>query len=50
MAAYKRPSWIEILDYGELPLNRVNKTDYVRLKKQADMKVDALRKEGAWDK
>lgn len=50
MAAYKRPSWIEILDYGELPLNRVNKTDYVRLKKQADMKVDVLRKQGAWDK
>ena len=33
MTAYKRPSLIQILEFDEMPLNRVNKTDYVRLKK-----------------
>ena len=49
MTAYKRPELIEILEYGEMPLNRVNKTDYVRLKKWADLKVEELRKQGKWD-
>ena len=49
MTAYKRPSLIQILEFDEMPLNRVNKTDYVRLKKWADLKVEELRKEGKWD-
>ncbi|MHA1337764.1 MAG: class I adenylate-forming enzyme family protein [Promethearchaeota archaeon] len=50
MAAYKRPMHVVILDYGEMPLNRINKTDYVALKNYAKKEVERLRKEGKWDK
>ncbi|GAB4322597.1 MAG: AMP-binding protein [Promethearchaeota archaeon] len=49
MAAYKRPAWVEVLEFEAMPLNRVNKTDYVRLKKWADKKVAELRAQGKWD-
>ena len=49
IAAYARPSHVEILKPGELPLNRVAKTDYVELKKLAAAIVERLRAEGKWD-
>ncbi|MEX2727196.1 MAG: class I adenylate-forming enzyme family protein [Candidatus Sigynarchaeum springense] len=49
MAAYKRPSHVIIMNEGEIPLNRVNKTDYMALKKQAREIAEQLRKEGKWD-
>ncbi|HPQ71836.1 MAG TPA: class I adenylate-forming enzyme family protein [bacterium] len=49
IAAYMRPAHYVILNPGEFPLNRVAKTDYVLLKKQAKDEVDKLRKEGGWD-
>ncbi|MHA1291577.1 MAG: class I adenylate-forming enzyme family protein [Promethearchaeota archaeon] len=50
IAAYKRPSHIVILEYNEMPLNRVNKTDYVALQSYAKKEIERLRKEGKWDK
>jgi long-chain acyl-CoA synthetase len=50
MAAYKRPQHIVILEYNEMPLNRINKTDYVALKQYAQREVQKLRDAGGWDK
>jgi acyl-CoA synthetase (AMP-forming)/AMP-acid ligase II len=50
MAAYKRPSHVVILEYNDMPLNRVNKTDYVALQSYAEKEVEKLRSEGGWDK
>ncbi len=50
MSSYSRPSHVEILKPGELPLNRVAKTDYMALKQKAKAIVDDLRTEGKWDK
>jgi acyl-CoA synthetase (AMP-forming)/AMP-acid ligase II len=50
MAAYKRPSHVEILESEKMPLNRVAKTDYVELKSRATKIVERLRREGGWDK
>jgi acyl-CoA synthetase (AMP-forming)/AMP-acid ligase II len=49
MASYKRPSHVVILETGEIPLNRVAKTDYMELKSRSDNIIDDLRKEGEWD-
>ncbi len=49
LAGYMRPSHYIILGAGELPLNRVAKTDYVTLKDQADAAVAKLREAGGWD-
>ena len=49
MAAYKRPSHYEILEPGEMPLNRVAKTDYVALKERSKEIAAKLRQEGKWD-
>lgn len=49
MAAYKRPSHVVIMEYNDMPLNRVNKTDYVALASYAAKEVEKLRKEGKWD-
>ncbi|MDD5171032.1 MAG: class I adenylate-forming enzyme family protein, partial [Syntrophales bacterium] len=49
IAAYARPSHVEILRPGEMPLNRVAKTDYVELKKLANGIVARLRAAGKWD-
>jgi hypothetical protein len=50
MAAYKRPSHVEILESEKMPLNRVAKTDYAELKLRAAKIVEHLRREGGWDK
>lgn len=49
LASYARPSHVELLAAGELPLNRVAKTDYLALKERAQGIVDGLRKRGGWD-
>ncbi len=50
LAAYKRPTHVEILEPEQMPLNRVAKTDYMILKKMALKIVDELRAKGQWDK
>lgn len=47
MAGYKRPSLIVIVD--EIPLNRVDKTDYKQLYDIVDKHVEAERAMGRWD-
>lgn len=49
IAAYARPSHVEVLKPGEMPLNRVAKTDYMELKKRARAVVEKLRAAGQWD-
>jgi fatty-acyl-CoA synthase len=50
IASYMRPLHYVLLEPGELPLNRVNKTDYVRLHAMAQEEVAQLRAEGGWDR
>lgn len=50
IASYARPSHVELVESGTLPLNRVAKTDYVALKERAQEIVDGLRRQGKWDK
>jgi acyl-CoA synthetase (AMP-forming)/AMP-acid ligase II len=47
LAAYMRPSLIIILD--EIPLNRVDKTDYQELMKIVPKYIDEERAKGRWD-
>jgi acyl-CoA synthetase (AMP-forming)/AMP-acid ligase II len=49
MASYMRPSHVEILEPGTLPLNRVAKTDYMALRARAADLVEGLRAKGRWD-
>jgi acyl-CoA synthetase (AMP-forming)/AMP-acid ligase II len=49
MASYARPSHVEIVEAGTLPMNRVAKTDYLALKERAQAIVEALRRDGKWD-
>jgi acyl-CoA synthetase (AMP-forming)/AMP-acid ligase II len=49
MASYMRPLSYVILEPGGLPLNRVAKTDYVRLSEMAKEEVARLRAAGGWD-
>jgi acyl-CoA synthetase (AMP-forming)/AMP-acid ligase II len=49
IAAYARPTHVEIVPPGGLPLNRVAKTDYMALKARAEEIVRRLREEGGWD-
>src|SRR5690606_28062594 len=49
ISSYSRPSHVEILKTGELPLNRVAKTDYMEPKKKADELIPGLRDAGKWD-
>ena len=49
IASYMRPLHYVILGPGEIPLNRVAKTDYVTLKSRAEDEVAGLRKRGGWD-
>jgi len=49
IAAYMRPLHYVILEPGQMPLNRVSKTDYVRLYEMAQQEVAQLRAEGGWD-
>ena len=41
---------MEILEPGEMPLNRVAKTDYMELKFRGAEIVKELRDQGKWDK
>jgi len=47
LAAYKRPSLFIIVD--EIPLNRVDKTDYQELKKMVVPYIEKERAAGRWD-
>jgi acyl-CoA synthetase (AMP-forming)/AMP-acid ligase II len=49
IAGYMRPSHYVVLEPGMFPLNRVSKTDYVRLGELARNEVERLRSEGGWD-
>lgn len=49
LASYARPSHIEIVPPGTLPLNRVAKTDYLALRKTAEERAMQLRAAGQWD-
>jgi acyl-CoA synthetase (AMP-forming)/AMP-acid ligase II len=49
IASYMRPLHYVILEPGGMPLNRVAKTDYVRLYELAKEQVASLRAEGGWD-
>jgi len=50
ISSYSRPSHVEIIKVGALPLTRSAKTDYMVLKEQAGALVKKLRLEGKWDK
>lgn len=50
ISAYSRPSHVVILKVGEIPLNRVAKTDYLTLKAKAAAIVEELRARGGWDR
>jgi len=50
MASYGRPSHVELVGPGEIPLNRVAKTDYVLLRERAAALVGELRAAGRWDR
>jgi acyl-CoA synthetase (AMP-forming)/AMP-acid ligase II len=49
IASYMRPQHYVILEAASFPLNRMAKTDYVRLKELALAEVSRLRAEGGWD-
>ncbi len=50
ISAYSRPSHVVILKAGEIPLNRVAKTDYLTLRERAAATVQELRERGGWDR
>ncbi|MCI0333939.1 MAG: acyl--CoA ligase [Planctomycetes bacterium] len=50
IASYMRPTHYVLLEAGGMPLNRVGKTDYQRLKQLAAAEVDRLRSLGQWGK
>jgi acyl-CoA synthetase (AMP-forming)/AMP-acid ligase II len=50
IASYARPSHIELVGPGEIPLNRVAKTDYLALRERAAAVVERLRAAGGWDR
>nr|MDO8118617.1 long-chain fatty acid--CoA ligase [Candidatus Sigynarchaeota archaeon] len=47
LTSYKRPNMIVFLD--EIPLNRVDKTDYKKLYEIVEKHVDQERANGGWD-
>jgi acyl-CoA synthetase (AMP-forming)/AMP-acid ligase II len=48
IASYMRPAHYVFLEAGGMPLNRVGKTDYQRLKQLAAVEVERLRSLGQW--
>ena len=50
IAAYMRPLHYVVLEPGKFPLNRIAKTDYVKLREWANNEVGQLRSAGGWDK
>ncbi len=49
IASYMRPTHYVIIESGGLPLNRVGKSDYARLKQMAADEIARLRALGQWD-
>lgn len=49
IAAYKRPTYFEILEPGGMPLTRVAKTDYMACRRLGEEIAARLRGEGGWD-
>lgn len=49
IASYMRPTHYVLLEAGGLPLNRIGKTDYQRLKQLAAAEAERLRSLGQWD-
>jgi len=49
IASYARPTHVEVVGSGAIPLNRVAKTDYLLLREQAREIVEGLRRAGKWD-
>jgi acyl-CoA synthetase (AMP-forming)/AMP-acid ligase II len=49
IASYMRPTHYVLLETGGMPLNRVGKTDYQRLKQMAAGEIERLRATGRWD-
>jgi acyl-CoA synthetase (AMP-forming)/AMP-acid ligase II len=49
IASYARPSHVEVVPAGGIPLNRVAKTDYLLLRERAAEIVARLRAAGGWD-
>jgi acyl-CoA synthetase (AMP-forming)/AMP-acid ligase II len=49
IASYMRPTHYVLLETGGMPLNRVGKTDYQRLKQMAAAEIERLRALGQWD-
>jgi fatty-acyl-CoA synthase len=45
-----RPSHVEVVESGALPLNRVAENDYVVLKERAQELAENLRRQGKWDR
>jgi acyl-CoA synthetase (AMP-forming)/AMP-acid ligase II len=50
ISSYSRPSHVEMIEVGALPLTRSAKTDYMVLKEQAAELVEKLRAKGKWDR
>ena len=50
IASYMRPLHYVILEPGQMPLNRVAKTDYVQIAELAKQEVAQLRAHGGWDR
>ncbi len=48
LASYMRPRHYVVLEAGYLPLTRVAKSDYMRLRKMAQREVDELIAKGQW--
>jgi acyl-CoA synthetase (AMP-forming)/AMP-acid ligase II len=49
IASYMRPSHYVLLEAGGLPLNRVGKSDYQRIKQLAAAEIERLRSLNQWD-
>jgi len=50
LASYMRPRHYVLLQPGEMPLNRVAKPDYLRLREMAEREIAELREKGKWDR
>ncbi len=50
LASYMRPRHYVLLQPGEMPLNRVAKPDYLRLREMAEREIAELRRNGKWDR
>jgi len=49
LSPYMRPRHYVVLEAGQMPLNRVIKPDYMRLREMACKEIETLRANGGWD-